>query len=315
MSLIAMVVIALLAALLYIPFLKNGFVFDDHGLFANGSVYDYVERPFDFSPRSFPYFTLGIIAVISNGIELNRIFSLILHIMCGGMLYVLLRALLLQAKESVRNEQKNGNESKATLAALIGACWFVIHPVAVYGAGYLAQRTILFATLFSLLSLWFYRRAFSENRTADIFTAALFYSLAVFSKEHAIMLPFTSIALISLYEGGFRSRLKRAALYLALCAPAAIFVFFAKKQIVATGYEPDIATIISQISDIGLLSTPIGKWIVSAVLQTKFFFEYLFLWIIPDIRQLSIDMRFDFSHIWFSWGVFPNAIFFCLSPV
>ena len=39
--------------------------------------------------------------------------------------------------------------------AFFGAAWFLVHPVSVYGVAYLAERSIVLATLFSLIALWF----------------------------------------------------------------------------------------------------------------------------------------------------------------
>lgn len=316
-SLLALIVLATLTSFLYLPFLCNGLIFDDHGLFTSGVIYDYAQIPFDFRSRTFPYFTLGFVGVISGTIEANRIINLVLHILCAWTLYLLLEALLSQTSDvfdSAQGEIRRKRE-KTSLLAFLGATWFAIHPITVYGAGYLAQRTIVFATLFSLLSLWFYRRAFAENRNADIITAALFYSMAVFSKEHAIMLPLVAMSLTALYEGSVRSHVKRILLYFVLCFPAALTVLLAAKHIVASSYEPDVGAMIPQMHEIAMLAQPWGKWLVSITLQAGFFFDYLTFWAVPDVRLLSADMRFDFVNIWFSWWVFPKAFLFFLSPI
>lgn len=308
--------VPLLCIVLYFPFLKNGIVFDDHGLFSSLVVYDYSYTPFDFRPRTFPYFTLGFIQVLYGSIEANRIFSLILHIACASILFLLLTSLLNQAlKVSGFASSNNSHDFKVQILATVAVIWFAIHPIAVYGAAYLAQRTILFATLFSLISLWFYRRGFAENRTSDIVAAAFFYSVAVFSKEHAIMLPVTAVALTSLYDGNFRSHFKRILLFLALCTPAAITVYLAAKHVIATSYEPDVGTMITRLQDISFVDQPLGQWFVSMVVQAGFFFDYLAFWLVPDVRFLSADMRFDFIHIWSSWWSFPKAFLFLLSPI
>lgn len=314
---LSLIAIAILACLLYLPFLSNGVIFDDQGLFANGVIYDYAQIPFNLVPRTFPYFTLGFVSVVGGCIEANRIVSLALHVMCAWMLYLLLRALLCEARKL--SLQGNGGAGRAgrreNFLACIGASWFAIHPIAIYGAGYLVQRTILFATLFSLISLWFYRRAFAENRNADIIAAAVFYSMAVFSKEHAIMLPSAAVALTAMYEGNLRTHIKRILLYLALCTPAAITVFMTAKHVISSSYEPDVAAMIPRMQEISIMAKPWGEWIVSIVMQTGFFFDYPRFWLLPDVRFLSADMRFDFVRIWFSWWTFPKAFLFFLSPI
>ncbi|MNR78047.1 lipoprotein NlpI [compost metagenome] len=302
---------------LYLPFINNLVVFDDHGIFTNLVVYDYAQNPFDLRPRTFPYFTLGLIHVLSESLVENRIFSLLLHIACAGLLFMLLRILLTAALTLNRKEGYLGLPRYKSIywSSVVIALGFSIHPISVYGAGYLAQRTILFATLFSLLSLWFYRRSFAEHRNTDIITAALFYTLAVFSKEHAIMLPLAALPLAALYEGNWRTHFKRMVLFLVLCAPAALTVLFATKHIVASSYEPDIAAMLPQMQSIAVMAQSRGEWLVSIILQAGFFFDYLAYWIVPDVRVLSADMRFDFVHIWSSWWIFPKAFLFFLSPL
>ncbi|MFC7299043.1 hypothetical protein [Herminiimonas aquatilis] len=312
-SFLIITTIAILASLLYWPFLHSGLIFDDQGLFLTGVIYDYAQIPFDFRPRTFPYFTLGFVSVLNSALEANRIVSLVLHILCAWGLYFLLKTLLIQTLDiSGKNEVKETSR-QATILAFLGAAWFSIHPIAVYGAGYLAQRTILFATLFSILSLWFYRRAFAKKRNVDMLTAALFYALALYSKEHAIMLPLAAVTLTAIYDGSLRSNFKRIALYLALCFPVAVSVFWASKHIVASSYEPEVGAMLLLLRDISIIAEPWGKWVVSIILQTGFFFDYMAFWIVPDVSLLSADMRFDFVRIWFSWWIFPKAFLFFLT--
>lgn len=312
-----LLIIATLVSVLYIPFLSNSLVFDDHGLFTSLAIYDAAQTPLKLQPRAFPYFTLGFIQVLSGSIEANRIFSLCLHFACSCALFFLLRALLQQARKTsdLYTPDLEQYSIQIQILAALGTLFFTIHPIAVYGAAYLAQRTILFATLFSLFSLWFYRRSFAENRTVDVATAALFYAMAVFSKEHAIMLPLVALPLTLLYEGSFRSHFKRISLYLALCLPAAFIVLLATKHIVASSYEPDVGVMLAQMHEVSILDRPWGKWLVSILMQTGFFFDYILYWIAPDVRFLSADMRFDFVDIWFSWGTFLKAFIFFLSPI
>lgn len=316
---IGLLLIAILASCLYLPFLSSSIIFDDRSFFIGLSVYDYAQVPFSLQPRQFPYFTLGLVQVLYGTIEANRIVSLLLHFACAYLLCMLIGlfvkdATQIQASNYERSEHSQSN-LRIQIVSIVSALWFALNPVAVYGAAYLAQRTILFATLFSILCLWFYRRAFARRQLSDIFTAALFYSAAVFSKEHAIMLPLAAIALTSLYPGNFQFHYKRILLFIALCTPAAFTVFFAAKSVVATGYEPDVGAMIPRMQNISLMAKPLGQWFVSMVMQAGFFFDYFAFWIVPNVRVLSADMRFDFVHIWFSWWSFPKAFLFLLSPI
>lgn len=313
-----MLVIALLGCLLYIPFLNNGFVFDDHNLFTNLSVYDFA-TPFSTRIRAFPYFTLAFVEIQTRSIEVHRIISLLLHILCSWMLFALLTALLRQAlktsQSGLSNDENRLLRNHTIVLSSIGTLWFTLNPIAVYGAGYLVQRTILFATLFSLLSMWFYRRALEENRTVDMVTAALFYSAAVFSKEHAIMVAPATIGLSTLYAGAFRSKAKRAGLYLALCMPAAIAAVIKAKSVISASYEPNADLLLAQLQDIPLFQHRWGQWFGSIVMQADLFFKYPSYWIVPDVRSISADMRVDFSETLKAWWIAPKVALFVASPV
>jgi tetratricopeptide (TPR) repeat protein len=302
--------------LLYVPFLNNKLVFDDKNLIGNDLILNYALTPLDLRARTFPYFTLAFVALVSNGcIAANRIFNVLLHLACVFSLYQLLRVVLIEAWKTANSRFADLQCENLVMLAGAAALWFALSPIAVYGVAYLAQRTIVFATLFSLLSLWFYCRACAGNRARDIFAAAFFYSLAVFCKEHAIMLPFAGVMLTALFDGSWRMHWKRIVLYVGLCTPAALTVVFAKRHLVGAGYEPNVAGMVAHMSPISVMAYPWGKWVVSAVVQTELFFGYIASWFVPDVHILSADMRFDFERIWFAWWSFPVALLFFLSPV
>lgn len=295
-------IVALATVALYAPFLGNAIVFDDHNLFTNLTVYDYATTPFNLAPRNFPYFTLGFTEVTWKSIEAQRVVSLLIHLLNAFVLFRLLGRWL--------KEIGGLPADKALTAGSIGSLFFAIHPVAVYGAGYLVQRTILLATLFSLLSLWFYWRSLARNRVADAVTAALFYALAIYSKEHAIMLPAAALLLTALHEAPWRQNLTKAMAFAALCLPPAILVVLAVKGVIGTAYEPDSTKFISALSGIPSTDSPGMRWLVSGVTQTGVFFQYLQSWLLPDVRAMSADIRVDFIAGWIpAWIVAKIAAF------
>ncbi len=287
-ALLCLAVLALLASLLYLPFLSNGWVFDDANLFANLSVYDYATKPVSLTPRALPYFSLGLVQVIFGSIEAQRTVSLILHIACSGLLFALLKSLL-----------SPGEDAPARyLPPLAGALWFALNPVAVYGAAYLAERTIVFATLFSLACLLFFVRGFRQRSTTDLIVAAVLYSAAVFSKEHAVMLPLAALPLLALAPGQERQWVVgRAALFLLLCLPAAALAVFSAKAVIGSSYEPDVGPMLAALQGIDWLHGPRAVWLASAAMQARAFFLYFYYWLVPDVRFLSVDMRVDFLSV------------------
>jgi hypothetical protein len=310
----SLAVAAVLGSLLYIPFLHSALIFDDHNLFTNLLVYDYATTPISSKPRTFPYFTLGIVQVLSGSIEVQRMVSLVLHLMCGFFLFALLKSLL----DLTRGENAASAADPSTRYVLpfVGAAWFILNPVAVYGAGYLVQRTIVFATLFALACLWIFVRAFRNRSTTDVVLAAVLYSIAVFCKEHAVMLPLAALPLIALtHERDWNWDIRRAFLFLLLCFPVAITAVLAAKAVIASSYEPYVGDVISQAGGVGLFGQPGSVWFASMAIQAREFFVYVYYWLIPDLRFMSADMRIDFSQLLRSPMLAVSAAAFLALPL
>ncbi|HUQ75021.1 MAG TPA: glycosyltransferase family 39 protein [Burkholderiales bacterium] len=272
--------IALLAVALYAPFLGNPRVFDDRVLFSHPEFFERLAtRPFGIDLRVPGHFTLAFTEVMWGRMEAHRIIALALHVACAVVLYRLLARLL-------------GRESRLALA---GAVLFAIHPVAVYGAGYLAQRPTVLATLFGLLSLVLFIRGLDRRSHADALSAALMYTLAVLCKEHVLLLP--AVALLSLAFAGAERRfaIRHAALYLVACTPAALLMVALVKSLIGTPYEQAFEAVTSQMDAGVRQEVAASPWLASAITQMGLFFKYLGLWLAPNTHGMSIDVRIDFA--------------------
>ena len=273
-------VIALVALALYGPFFGNPRVFDDRVLFSHPDFFDRLAtRPFGIELRVPGHFTLAFTEVMWGRMAAHRIIGLALHVACAWTLYRLLARLL-------------GRESRLALA---GAALFALHPAAVYGAAYLAQRPTVLATLFSLLSLVLFIRGLDRRSHADALSAALMYWLAVLCKEHAILLP--AVALLSLAFAGHEPRFakRHAAVYLIACAPAALLVLALVKSLIGTPYEQAFQAVTAQM-DAGVREEVTqSPWLASALTQMGLFFKYLAMWLAPSPGAMSIDVRIDFA--------------------
>ena len=114
------------------------------------------------------------------------------------------------------------------------------------------------------------------------------YYLAVFSKEHAIMLPAILLALTVLLHESWREKLKqRWGIFTALAGIAA-FVLLAKKGLLGSVYEINAPYMLLEI-DSGL------TYPLSILTQSWLFFKYAILWIFPNPAWMSIDMREPFA--------------------
>ena len=283
--------VAALAAALYVPFLGNPLVFDDKIFFTGWRFSYYATHPLGFGLRLPPYFSLAMTHALEGGIVAQRVVSLILHIGCALVLY---RLLLDLQRATVRPT----NDADAALRAGIGAAAFALHPVAVYGAAYLVQRSIVMATLFGLASAVLFLRGLRRGSHADAISAALLYSLAVLSKEHAVLIPAAVVPVLVLAQAERRFALRHAALYLVACAPAAIFVTLLSTGVIGGVYEEGAAAIAAQVSAAGGEDILQRSLALSAVTQAGLFFKYLGLWLWPDPGAMSIDLRVDFAAGW-----------------
>ena len=305
---IAAGLIAALTCGLYWPFLGSPRVFDDWLFFSGQHFSYYATHPFGLEPRLPPYFSLAVTEVEIGGMVAHRIVSLAFHIACALVLYKLIYDLLRATTPEDRPESVSG--ANAVAWAFIGATLFAIHPVAVYGAGYLIQRTIVLATLFSLLSIVLFVRGLVRGRRADAVSAALMYSVAVLSKEHSILLPGAAVLAVLLVGPERRFAVRHAAIYLLACAPAAIFVTLFRSWLIGRAYEPDFGAVANQLEGVFGHAVADFSWSMSAVTQAGLFFKYLALWLWPDTGAMSIDIRVDFLQTWSAgWIVLKVSAF------
>jgi hypothetical protein len=304
-------VLLAVVAVLYGPWVHSPKIFDDITLYTPRGLAHAATVPFDGLPRTFPYFTLALLEVLlPDGVLPNRLSGIVLH----GLTALALYCVGVRLFSMFAPIETDDRARRVTVAAGALALLFAVHPVAVYGAGYLAQRTIVLATLFSLLSiLWLLKALGPDSRRGSIVIAALFYWAAVFSKEHAITLaPAAVLALLVLTwrpaPAGRASDIHavlaapagRLVAYLALCAPAAVLVFHARHAVVGTTYEPFVASTLAQLRDIPIMGLPQGAWLLSALVQSATFFEYVRAWLWPHPGLMSIDLRVDFVQWWSS---------------
>lgn len=277
-------ILLVFSAGLYLPWRDNPLIFDDTNLLQTTGLMDYAVTPINATPRQFPYFTLGFEHVMSGGnLHVSRYVNMVLHALSGFALFLLFQRLLALVQ----------SQRRATLTAAAMALVFVVHPIAVYATGYLIQRTILFATLFTLLSAWQFDKALANSSRKQALWAGLLYACAVFSKEHAVSGAIAVLGLCALrHSSGWRKTLEVCSAFLAIALPCAVWVVLGKLGLLARAYEPDASMM---IGNAGSLSA--SSWAVSAALQSLFFFRYFLFWLWPQPTGLSIDIRPDLESL------------------
>lgn len=289
-TLLFCILLAAFVAALYGQFLWNPVLFDDSSFFRLEE--DGTSRVLSFSAfsplelRSLPYATLAWTAQLF-GLELIgfRIGNLVLHAATVVALFFFLRQLFeaVLPKDAIRQDRLDHS-----WAAFFAALLFGLHPVAVYGVGYLVQRSILMATLFSLLAMSAYVRGCMQQKRAWLWISVFFYYLAVYSKEHAIMLPAVMLALTVLARQDWTVRLKQTWPILAAYAVIALLVVLAKKGLLGGVYEINAPEMLQDIN-------PENAYSFSVLTQSWLFFKYWALWVFPNPEWMSVDMREPFA--------------------
>lgn len=282
-------------AIIYGQFLWNPVVFDDLDFFREGSEalrhFGSTFAPFEI--RWLPYATLAWTTKLF-GLEMVglRIGNLLLHAATVVALFFFLSNLF---RHVLTN--KTGAVHGATLSlnwiAFFAALLFALHPVAVYGAAYLVQRSIVMATLFAILALYAYMRGLTEERPRWLWGSVGLYYLAVFSKEHVVMLPAVMLVLTLLLVKPSAALFKRLWVVYAVCALIALFVVFQKLGLLGSVYEIAAPEMLEKIEIKNAYS-------LSVLTQCFLFFEYWLLWLLPNPAWMSVDMREPFASSVFS---------------
>lgn len=309
----SLLALCLPTTLLYSQFFWNPVVFDDIHFF-DGSVHEqYLGKVFSFDLRWLPYATFEWTRALL-GLELIwfRLGNLVLHLATTVTLFLFLRRLFERVLPF-------NDESSVTLSphwlAFFGALIFALHPVSVYAVAYLIQRSTLMATLFALLTWRLFLEGAIRENSGWLLASAATYFLAVLSKEHAIMTPAVTIALLLLVNNrSIRQRLMLIWPTFVLYGLIGGFVVFQVKasHILGHAYEPIAANYMSLLGPDfdNQLAYPL-----SMLTQCFLFFKYLWVWIAPSPAWMSVDMPQAFAKSLWSWPESVGFIGFIIYPI
>lgn len=298
---LALLVIASSLGALYGQFLSSPLVFDDYTYFGE-SIDDDLKRQGGWGLRGFSIASFGwVIATLGGDLIWQRLFNLTLHIANAWLLFAFLlrlfEATLPQYPPGVLGAVKPKPTALPWLA-VFGALWFANNPAAVYGVAYLAQRTILMATLFSLLTWLFFLEGLMRHKWHWLLASAITYLLAVLSKEHAIMAPAVSLALLVLMRKFDKQSLIKTSPIFLLYGLIGVFTFIQIKGggVVGRVYEPDGLDLLTELS-----VDPNLAHALSLLTQSFLYFKYIFLWVVPNPGWMSVDMLERFAHDFLVW--------------
>lgn len=286
-----------LAALaLYWGGLNHPLVFDDR-LLRDDFLQYYGTSMFKFDARWFAYASFGwTYDLVGKQWLWHRVVNVLLH---AGTAFVLFRFLLRLYETTLGAKDQLALRWHWMAAA--GAFLYLAHPVAVYGVAYLVQRSILMATLLSLLSLWFLLEGLVRRCAQWFYASAAAYFVAVFSKEHCVMLPAVAFALAVLVRGPSLRKMRDLALPFALYAFVAVLISLRVRGVLGSPYEPLAGEILAQLAEPGRGATAEPALALSVVNQGYLFFHYLLLWLVPYPGWMSIDPRPAFPAQLLNW--------------
>lgn len=275
----------LMIAALYGQFLHNPIVFDDLAFFLldneGHSVIEPFGSPFWGDLRALPYATLAWSAQwFGYGLPPFRIENLLLH-----WLVVLAMALFVcRLYRMVLPSAAHGENTRMMTAVLIAVSLFALHPVAVYAAGYLVQRSIVMATLFSLLALWVYLQGSARRSQLWLWGSVALYFLATHSKEHVVMLPAIIVAMTVLVHEDWRARMLNNWPVFVGYAAVAVLTVAQRQGVIGQFYEINSAEMLAGV--------PLeNAHFYSVLTQSWLFFKYGLLWLLPNPGWMSVDMR------------------------
>lgn len=303
--------LALACLVIYGKFLNNPLIFDDMHSVQTDKFLNAYSWMFDFTLRWFSYATFSWThKLFGINLSWHRIVNLALHVAVVLSLYALLQRIF---KAVLTNDSEEWHSSARI--AFWGALIFAVHPVAVYATGYLIERSIVMATLFSILTLTCFLRGLLGEGWKWFFFAGLCYFLAVFSKEHAVMLPFALMAMVLLLRDdrivNFRKLIIPFIGYIAI----ALLITLKTKGMLGAAYEPNVAGVIAGLSRESGNVTGANAHQLSILLQCYGFFKYLLFWLLPYVGWMSIDLQQKFPAGLLQWPETLGLVAFCLYPL
>jgi len=289
-----------LALALYWVSLRHPLVFDDR-LLREDFLRLYGTSWFQFDLRWLSYATFGwTYDVVGKQWLWHRLLNVLLHATTAALLFSFLARLF----GAVLAAPAIPGRLDARWIACFGALIFLLHPAAVYGVAYLVQRPIVLATLFSVLSLRLFLEGLLKQSQPWYYAAAAAYCAAVFSKEHAVMLPAIAAALAVLVRGPSVRLLRELAAPFALFAGIGMLVILKSKGLLGAPYEPAAQELLGQLRESRIEPEAHYAYLQSAVNQGYLFFRYLLTWFVPNPGWMSVDVRVPFPETWLTW---PHA--------
>jgi tetratricopeptide (TPR) repeat protein len=289
---------------IYIPGLGNLPVFDDT-YFVDGGIASAFST-LHARPRMLSYGTfLWLQSIAGDALWVQRLFNLALHVAVTLALWAFYREILRSVAPPVPEPGEREQPYHDSLALGVAIAFFALNPVAVYAVAYLIQRSIVMATLFVTLGLWFFARGVRERRVWMHAGAVACYAAAVFSKENAILAPLAALPVYILVARPSRQRLGVVlAVVGVLVAAGAAILWKPLGRILGAPFDEFSRVYLVQLAALDP-DAPRRALGLSMMNEAWLFFEYGVRWFLPFGEWMAISMRPPFPLKWLS---FPHAL-------
>jgi len=294
------VALASAIALLYSFSINNQLVFDDERL-TDGTIFGQYGNLMVLKVRSLSAGSfVWLQSILGEGWWKQRIFNIVLHIGTALSLYALVLVLLVRTPWGEERLNDAFFRSLQNAARAAAALW-ALNPVAVYAVAYLIQRSILMATLFVTVSCLSYVRGLASGRWVWHVLALMSYILAVASKEHAVTAILLTVPLFVFVKRPSLRRIFQVSAFAFLVIGlmgAALYSQYG--NLAGRLFDVFSQTYAQQLETLQPGITP-RLYPLSILNQAALFFYYGFLWFVPFVGWMSIDLRPEFPISFLSW--------------
>ena len=292
--------LALLA--IYLPGLGNALVYDD--AYLNEGLFTEYASLLPLRVRMLSYGSfVWVQALFGEGWWKQRLFNLVLHACTVLALWAFYREVLRHVSPQRDENAAAPYHRSPALGVAIG--FFALNPVAVYAVGYLIQRSIVMATLFTVLALFFLSRGLRLRHIPSYAAALACYVLAVMSKEHAVLAPLVGVPLYIIVARPPASRLViRAGAGVAVVAIAGAILYLRYGDILGKAFDEFSRLYLDQLAKLNP-DARTHAYGLSILNETWLFFRYGVDWVLPWAGWMSINLRPPFP---VSFLTFPQVL-------
>lgn len=294
----------LVIGVVYAPALNGAIIFDDAQIIRDGTLRSDL---LSSAPRFVTNLSYVLVdQTFDKSVVAQKVCNLVLHGLAVSLLYGLTLALLALAP---RNSLAAGSDKNA---ARVGTAVFALNPCAVYATAYLVQRSILLATVFTILMMLLFLTGLRTRNKLYFAGAAVSYALAVLSKELAVMVICIP-PLIYILVRSPPPRQVAAATVGTLAVVACVATAYLRQYNLSllSPYEPAAAQYLTQAGLLGAENGPLYL-VLHLLNQLNLFFAYGFIWMLPHPLWMSIDLQPLFPTLHSMWYYVPLGLLFLL---